>query len=99
MKELCLVNLLLREPYNIYLCNFDETDQVSVGLLSAVPDYPWNVTYKCFTELFPRDNLVYMTPDSPNVASGEFRFDDIFILGACVDVRQPTAVSYERAKK
>ena len=102
LKDLYLTNQLLPEPYNIYLCNFDETDEVAAGLLEAGGgDCPWNVSSKCFSDLFPRENLVYMTPDSPHLVSGH-RFDDIFILGACVDVLDPDSakgISYAKAQR
>ena len=102
MKELYLVNQILREPYNIFLCNFDDADEVATGLISSLGDeFIWNVTSKCFIDVFPRDNLIYMTPDSPNVIS-DFSFDDIFILGACVDVNDKEGakgVSYEKVRR
>ena len=102
MKDLYVTNQLLPEPYNIHLCNFDETDEVAAGLLAAGGgDCLWSVSSKCFSDLFPRENLVYMTPDSPHVMT-DHRFDDVFILGACVDVLDPDSakgISYAKAQR
>ena len=102
MKDLYLVNQLLPEPYNIFLCNFNDADEVATGLLAKLGDeFIWNVSSRCFSELFPRENLVYMTPDSPNVMT-DFRYDDIFILGACVDIEDPESskgISFEKVKR
>ena len=102
MKELNLCNQILHEPYNIHLCNFDENDPVATGLLDSNGDeFICNVSSQCFTNIFPHENLVYMTPDSPNIMT-KFRQDDIFILGACVDVRDTQSamgISYAKAKR
>ena len=102
MKELYLTNQTLHEPYDIHLCNWDADDDVAVGLLSSLGDeYLWTVSPKCFTEIFPKERLVYMTPDSPHVMT-EFRHDDVFVLGACVDVLDPDSakgISYEKVKR
>ena len=102
MKELYLCNQMLREPYNIHLCNFDWSDSVATGLLDAHgDDFLWTISTGCFTDIFPRENLVYMTPDSPEVMT-QFSHDDVFILGACVDIRDSQSamgISYEKVKR
>ena len=102
MQDLYLTNQLLLEPYDLYLCNFDDDDDVATGLLTSHGDeFLWNVKSQCFTDLFPHEKLVYMTPDSPNVMT-DFRYDDIFILGACVDVSDTESargISYEKVKR
>ena len=102
MKELYFCNQLLLEPYDIHMCSFDESDSVATGLLQSTGDEClWNVNSRCFSEIFPRDKLVYMTPDSPNIMT-RFSYDDIFILGACVDVKDTESsmgISYAKAER
>ena len=55
---------------------------------SSFDDFLWHVTTDCVTRTFPREKLVYLSPDSPNVLQ-EYSHDDIYILGALIDKRIP----------
>ena len=46
-------------------------------------DCPETVTEKCYTELFPKENLVYLSPDSRNLL--KYNPNDIYIMGGLVD--------------
>lgn len=98
MKEIYFYNSIQWEPHNIFMCNYAEDDEVMSGLVNKFDGFLWNVTSKCFTQLFPHDKLVYLSPDSPHIMK-DFSHDDIFVLGACVDQKTPTLVSYEKVKK
>ncbi|WAR15402.1 MRRP1-like protein [Mya arenaria] len=52
---------------------------------------------KPFWEVFPKDNLVYLTPDGP--ALKHFTGNEIFIIGGLVDIYDAAPVSYIKAKK
>ena len=40
----------------------------------------WNVSQKCFTDIFPRDKIVYLSPKAKDVLT-TFNHDDIYVLG------------------
>lgn len=56
------------------------------------------MTTDCVTRTFPREKLVYLSPDSPNVLQ-EYSHDDIYILGALIDKRIPRKYSYNKAQE
>lgn len=58
----------------------------------------WNVTSDCFTQVFPKDRLVYLSPDAPNVLT-EYSHDDIYILGALIDKRIPKKYTFQKAQR
>jgi len=103
MKDLYFSNLLLPEPFKLILANFDPNDKVMAGLMEAFPDFLWEVRQECFTALFSNERLVYMSPDSPHpvqhACGDSFRFDDVFIVGACVDAFHPTPVTWPKIQR
>jgi len=48
--------------------------------------YLWNVTRRCFTEVFEPEDIVYLTPQS-RVPLKEYSHDKVYVFGACVDHR------------
>lgn len=46
--------------------------------------FQWDVSNKPYTELFPLEKLVYLTPDSNKVLSS-IEADKIYIIGGLVD--------------
>ena len=62
--------------------------------LHSFDDYLWNVTPECVTRVFPKERLVYLSPDSPNVLT-EYSHEDVYILGALIDKRIPKKYDYD----
>lgn len=52
---------------------------------------------QCFTELFPRERLVMLTPDSQDVL--DYKFDDIYIVGGIVDFGRADPLTLAKAKR
>uniref|UniRef100_A0A182N921 RNA (guanine-9-)-methyltransferase domain-containing protein 1 n=1 Tax=Anopheles dirus TaxID=7168 RepID=A0A182N921_9DIPT len=105
-KQLMLCFALNRshdEPFNIHHCNanFGKTTmkQLEKHLVQIQqPDFPFNVTERSYTDLFPKERLVYLTPHCKNDLT-EFDPDDIYIIGAMVDKSSQEPVSLGKAKK
>uniref|UniRef100_A0A182QPT4 RNA (guanine-9-)-methyltransferase domain-containing protein 1 n=1 Tax=Anopheles farauti TaxID=69004 RepID=A0A182QPT4_9DIPT len=105
-KQLMLCFALNRshdEPFNIHHCNanFGKTTmkQLEKHLVQIhQPDFPFNVTERSYTDLFPKERLVYLTPHCKNDLT-EFNPDDIYIIGAMVDKSSQEPVSLGKAKK
>uniref|UniRef100_A0A8C6XD61 tRNA methyltransferase 10 homolog C n=1 Tax=Naja naja TaxID=35670 RepID=A0A8C6XD61_NAJNA len=90
------------EPFHLYYCNLKEDGPYHKEFLKRYGD-AWNnlfvtVTEKSYVELFPRDQIVYLTADSPNVME-TFDHNKIYIIGSLVDKSIRKGVSLARAKR
>lgn len=76
------------EPFNLHFCNANKETKVIQKLNKLIPtlyddDFPVNITDKSYLDLFPKENLVYLTPHCrEDLAS--FSHDDIYIIGKCI---------------
>ncbi|EZA52426.1 hypothetical protein DMN91_012076 [Ooceraea biroi] len=61
-------------------------------------DFPATVTSQSYLDLFPRDQLVYLTPHC-RAEMTEYDPDLVYIIGAIVDKVQPQPLSLAKAKK
>lgn len=48
------------------------------------PEFPLNLHEECFTKVFPKEKLVYLTPHCKENLE-EFNHDDVYIVGCMVD--------------
>lgn len=77
------------DPFDLHYCNVN-TKSISMQYLQRFiptmhnPEFPMNVQEKCFTELFPKEQLVYLTPHCRTELM-EYNPDDVYIIGAMVD--------------
>ncbi|NWX27883.1 TM10C methyltransferase, partial [Notiomystis cincta] len=90
------------EPFHIHLCNFKDDSLYHREFVKHYRE-AWGkllitVTDKCYTEIFPKDKLIYLTADSPKVMK-TFEHDKIYIVGSMVDKSIKTGVSLARAKR
>ncbi|KAM4905568.1 tRNA methyltransferase 10 homolog C [Sylvia borin] len=90
------------DPFHIHFCNFQEDSLFHREFVKHYRE-AWGkllitVTDKCYTEIFPKDKLIYLTADSPKVMK-KFDHDKIYIIGSMVDKSIKTGVSLARAKR
>ncbi|KAG1659744.1 tRNA methyltransferase 10 C [Nymphon striatum] len=76
-------------PCHINFCNVNREDKLYDDMLKHLPnfkndDFLCNVTEKSFMDVFPRDRLVYLSPDAPQVLQN-YDHDAIYIIAAYVD--------------
>ncbi|XP_054126421.1 tRNA methyltransferase 10 homolog C [Melozone crissalis] len=90
------------DPFHIHFCNFKDD---SLYHREFVKNYreAWDkllitVTDQCYTEIFPKEKLIYLTADSPKVMKA-FDHDKIYIVGSMVDKSIKRGVSLARAKR
>lgn len=100
LSESC--NRRSADPFHIHFCNFKE-DSLSHREFIKYYREAWGkllitVTDQCYTEIFPKDKLIYLTADSPKVMKA-FDHDKIYIVGSMVDRKIKTGVSLARAKR
>ncbi|NXT63506.1 TM10C methyltransferase, partial [Chaetops frenatus] len=100
MSESC--NRKSVDPFHIHFCNFKEDSLYHREFIQQYKE-AWGkllitVTDQCYTEIFPKDKLIYLTADSPKVMKA-FDHDKIYIVGSMVDRSIKTGVSLARAKR
>jgi len=83
MKSVYNRNRTLWDPFNIFMCNYDSNNPALKRLVEddSCARYLWNVTPKCFTDIFPREKIVYLSPKSNNVLT-KYNHDDVYVIGA-----------------
>ncbi|KFQ18757.1 Mitochondrial ribonuclease P protein 1, partial [Merops nubicus] len=90
------------DPFHIHLCNLREGSLYHRELLKHYRE-AWGkllvtATERCYTEVFPKHQLIYLTADSPRVMK-TFDHNKIYIVGSMVDKSIKTGVSLARAKR
>ncbi|NWU08208.1 TM10C methyltransferase, partial [Cephalopterus ornatus] len=90
------------DPFHIHFCNFKDDSLYHREFLKHYKE-AWGkllitVTEQCYTEVFPKDKLIYLTADSPKVMK-TFDHNKIYIVGSMVDRNIKTGVSLARAKR
>ncbi|NWV08643.1 TM10C methyltransferase, partial [Ptilonorhynchus violaceus] len=90
------------DPFHIHFCNFKDDSLYHREFVKYYRE-AWGkllitVTDQCYTEVFPKDKLIYLTADSPKVMK-TFDHDKIYIVGSMVDKSIKTGVSLARAKR
>ncbi|NWH79120.1 TM10C methyltransferase, partial [Piaya cayana] len=90
------------DPFHIHFCNFNENSLYHKEFIKHYRE-SWDkllitVTDQCYTDVFPKDKLIYLTADSPKVMK-TFDHNKIYIVGSMVDKSIKTGVSLARAKR
>lgn len=91
-KQLSLsfaTNRIHDSPFNLYFCNANK-DGIVMKMLHTIipplynPEFPLNITSKCYLETFDRNKLIYLSPEA-NTVLENFDGNFIYIIGAMVD--------------
>ncbi|XP_071875232.1 tRNA methyltransferase roswell [Bombus fervidus] len=103
LSYLFATNRIHNSPFNLYFCNVNKDGVVMKTLHKTIPplynpDFPLNITSKCYLEMFDKNKLVYLTPHT-NTVLKDYDANLIYIIGAMVDKKNPKALSYQKAKK
>ncbi|NXR00100.1 TM10C methyltransferase, partial [Sagittarius serpentarius] len=90
------------DPFHIHFCNFKDDSLYHKEFVKHYRE-AWGkllitATDQCYTEVFPKDKLIYLTADSPKVMK-TFDHDKIYIVGSMVDRSIKTGVSLAQAKR
>ena len=94
-------NRISSEPFYWHFCNVQEggiTDRNLNLRFPGIKDHPITVTDKSYLDLYPKEKLVYLTPNSPE----ELDFIDsdmVYIVGALVDKAKEEPLAYAKAKR
>ncbi|NXA13494.1 TM10C methyltransferase, partial [Sapayoa aenigma] len=90
------------DPFHIHFCNFEDDSLYHREFIKHYRE-AWGkllitVTDQCYTEVFPKDKLIYLTADSPKVMK-TFDHNKIYIVGSVVDKSIKKGLSLARAKR
>ncbi|XP_009464986.1 PREDICTED: mitochondrial ribonuclease P protein 1 [Nipponia nippon] len=90
------------DPFHIHFCNLKDDSLYHKEFIKHYRE-AWGkllitVTDQCYTDVFPKDKLIYLTADSPKVMK-TFDHNKIYIVGSMVDRSIKTGVSLARAKR
>lgn len=91
------------DPFHLHYCNLQPGGAYERELLQQYGTEAWErmlitATERQHVDLFPRERLVYLTADSPNVLRA-FDSSKVYIVGALVDRSMQTGVSLANAKR
>lgn len=102
LQEVYGANKVHPDPFNIVFCNLKPDSEYKTRLLRSLPhlEQPTCLltsTEKSYLDIYPRNRLVYLTPDAK--APLKYDHDDIYIIGGIVDKTIQKPVSLARAKR
>lgn len=90
------------DPFHLYFCNLKLDGAYHRELVRRYGE-KWGkllltATEKSAVDLFPKDSIIYLTADSPNIMT-TFKHDKIYIIGSFVDKNTQTGTSLAKAKR
>ncbi|XP_039651918.1 LOW QUALITY PROTEIN: tRNA methyltransferase 10 homolog C [Perca fluviatilis] len=91
------------EPYHLHFCNLKADGAYQSELLKRYGAEAWDrllitTSDQQHVDLFPREQLVYLTADSPNVLR-RYDHSKVYIIGALVDRSIQSGLSLANAKR
>ena len=97
------INKSNRDPYDIYLCNFNLDDDFNKPLLKIVPKimderFPAEVLKDNYLKIFDKERLVYLSPHADGDLE-EYDHDAVYIIGYLVDLGYNEPLSLAKAKQ
>ncbi|GJQ85216.1 hypothetical protein Trydic_g13057 [Trypoxylus dichotomus] len=105
-KQLMLLfgeNRINDDPYDLHLCNLNKGSSLAEALHRQIvtmyePWFPLNIHEKSYLEVFPKDKLIYLTPNCREEML-EYDHDAVYIIGGIVDKAKNDPLSLAKAKK
>lgn len=101
IRLLYAFNMFEREPYDLYLCNANPESRCVQYLRREMPnidDSFVTVTDKSYLDLFPKENLVYLSPHAPEDLA-TYDHKAIYIIGGFVDTVKREDISFSKAQE
>jgi ribonuclease P protein 1 len=103
VEILLTLNRNHNQPFNLHLCNVAPDSRMMGYLEKIIPTirddaYPLIVTEQSYLNLFPKKELVYLSPHAKEELE-EYDENEIYIIGGMVDKSDPRPFSLAKAKK
>lgn len=92
-----------RFPFDMHIYQKDRESRAMKQLHTLIPtlskpSFPVEIHEQCFSEAFPKEQLVYLTPDSKNFLS-EYDPRDVYVVPGVIDRRYDGPITAARAKQ
>ncbi|KAF4532359.1 hypothetical protein B566_EDAN003663 [Ephemera danica] len=96
-------NRMHTDPFDIYLCNANKDSPTIKQLNKFIPNmyedyFPLNISEKSYLDVFPRKDLVYLTPHCRTELQ-EFDHNAVYVIGGMVDKVNCEPLSLAKAKR
>ena len=104
------VNKTFKEPFHFIFCNVDVNSQIMDMLNSqsadakergdsgAVSDYLMTFTEKDYNAMYPREELVYLTNDAPELMT-HFDHNVTYIVGGLTETSEKRKLTFAKARR
>lgn len=91
LEKICKIHYipLFTDPYDLHYCNTNPNSRLMQSLHRYIstmyePWFPLNIHEQSYLDLFPKNQLVYLTPHCREELH-DYDHDTIYIIGAIVD--------------
>ena len=94
-------NKIAKEPFHFHVCNLNPESEMTRLLSEKIPGWnriPYTNSAEHYLDLYPKEKLVYLTPNS-RTSLDRFDPNDIYILGGIVDLGVDDALTFAQARK
>ena len=93
-------NKVSRDPFHFHFCGLAPGSDFQETLQRAVPldRIPYTVTEESYLQHYPRDKLIYLSPNASTWLK-EFNVDDVYVIGGLVDVGRRMPLTSAKAKQ
>ncbi|KFM72672.1 RNA (guanine-9-)-methyltransferase domain-containing protein 2, partial [Stegodyphus mimosarum] len=92
------INRRAKAPLQLYVTGFTDSTKETMSKMSGCFNWDVNFSRELYSKVFPKEDIVYLTSDSPNVLD-ELDYNKAYIIGALVDHNRLKNICYERAEK
>lgn len=90
-----------KSPFVMHFCNFTQDNVMRKHLSYMIPNItkqPLHLNEEDYIDALPKERLVVLTPDSPNILK-EYNSNDHYVISAIVDRGDQKPLSLSKAKE
>lgn len=98
LEQAYSINRKHKQPFDIHLCGVKPNSVIIDKLRERIPcidTSPLSIHSECYTEIYPKERIVMLTSDSENVL--EYNWNDIYVVGAIVDMGRHEPLTLTKA--
>ena len=94
-------NKKAQEPFHLHFTGLRPGSQIHEQLQRYMAEFeriPYTASPDSYLEHYPKDRLVYLSPNAPTLLK-RFNPNDVYIVGGIVDIYSEKPITYAKAKK
>ncbi|XP_054707510.1 tRNA methyltransferase 10 homolog A-like [Uloborus diversus] len=92
------INRRAKAPLQLYISGYSDPTKVAMSKMSGCFNWDVNFSQNSYSELFEKQNIVYLTSDSPNELE-TLDHSKTYVIGALVDHNRLKNFCFEKAEK